>query len=166
MANGVFRIGNMVKDEFVMEKDEIIGGSSGVLLTLDKDSNRRLNEGIISSKEQFVLLATINLQYSAARDIQIASEPIKTSLIHIFEENEMPLYEKDNIKKEDTEEFLSLIRNINTCTDRKELKNLIEKNRSLIEKYSPLMHENTENLNNLDLEEIKEKCRCVLIPAN
>ncbi len=97
----------MENDRFVVEKNEILGGSSGVLLTFDKDSNERLNEGIISSKEQFVLLATVNLQYSAARDIQIASEPIKISLIHIFEENEIRLFEK-----EDAEEFMTLIQTL------------------------------------------------------
>ena len=45
------------------------------------------------------MLATINMQYSAARDLQIAPEPIKTSLIHIFEENEIRL-----TKKEDAED--------------------------------------------------------------
>jgi hypothetical protein len=83
MANGIFGIGKMKNNKFVPEKEEILGGSSGVILTLDKDSNRMLAEGIISQKEQFVLLATINLQYSAARDIQIASEPIKTSFIRL-----------------------------------------------------------------------------------
>ncbi|MHB8100775.1 MAG: tetratricopeptide repeat protein [Methanosarcina sp.] len=170
MANGIFRIGKMKKDKFESEKKEIDGGSTGVLLTLDKDSNKMQDEEIISrikdQKEQFILLATINTQYSAARDIPTAPEPIKTSLIHIFEENEIRLIKKENITKENTEEFLALIGNINACKDRKDLKNLIEKNRNLIEKYSSLMHESTENLNNLDLEEIKEKCRCVLVPAN
>ncbi len=166
MANGIFGIGKMKNNKFVPEKEEILGGSSGVILTLDKDSNRMLAEGIISQKEQFVLLATINLQYSAARDIQIASEPIKTSFIHIFEEKEIRLIQKENIGKEDTEEFLALLSNINTCTSRKELKSLIEKNRSLIEKFSPLMHERTSKLNNLDFEEIKEKCQLILIPDN
>jgi tetratricopeptide (TPR) repeat protein len=166
MANGIFRMGKMENDQFVPEKEEILGGSSGVVFTLDKDSNKMRKEGIISHKEQFILLATINTQYSASRDIPTAPEPIKTSLINIFEENEIRLIKKENITKENTEEFLALIGNINACKDRKDLKNLIEKNRTLIEKYSPLMHESTANLNNLDLEGIKEKCRCVLVPAN
>ena len=103
------------------------------------------------------MLATINTQYSASRDIQTAPEPIKTALIHIFEENEIRLIKKENIKKENAEEFLTFIRNINACKDRKELKNLIEKNRTLIEKYSPLMHERTANLNNLDFRGNKGK---------
>jgi tetratricopeptide (TPR) repeat protein/predicted amidohydrolase len=125
MANGIFKIRKMKNGKFVQEKEEILGGSSGIVLTLDKDSNRILDEGIISQKEQFVLLATINLQYSAARDIQIASEPIKTSVIHIFEENEIRLTKEGNIEMEDAEEFLSLLGNINACTGRKELKSLI-----------------------------------------
>lgn len=92
--------------------------------------------------------------------------PIKTSFIHIFEEKEIRLVKKVDITKESTEEFLALIESINASTDRKELKNLIEKNSSLIGKYSPLMHENAKNLNNLDFEEIKGKCQCILIPAS
>ncbi|HII93673.1 MAG TPA: hypothetical protein HA262_16365 [Methanosarcina sp.] len=61
---------------------------------------------------------------------------------------------------------MALIGSINASADRKELKNLIEKSSFLIEKYSPLMHENAENLNNLDFEEIKEKCQCILVPAS
>ena len=97
------------------------------------------------------------MQYSASRDIQIASEPIKTAFIHIFEEQEIRLIQKENIKTENPEEFFTLIRNINACRGRKELKNLIEENRSLIAKYSPLMHERTANLNNMDFEETKGK---------
>jgi hypothetical protein len=52
MANGIFRIGKMENNEFVLEKKEILGGSTGVLLTLDKESNKRQDEGIISHIEQ------------------------------------------------------------------------------------------------------------------
>jgi hypothetical protein len=166
MANGIFRIGKMKNNQFEPEKKEILGGSSGVLLTLDKDSNKMLNEGKFPQKEQFVLLATLNLQYSAARDVQIAPEPIKTSIIHIFKEKEIRLFQKETNKKENAEEFLTLLDNINACESRKELKNLMEENRSLIEKYSPFMHERIANLNNLDFKEIHEKCRCILIPAS
>ncbi|PAV12768.1 hypothetical protein ASJ81_05710 [Methanosarcina spelaei] len=169
MANGIFRIGKIKNGQFEPEKEEIEGGSSGILLTLDKDSYKMQDEGIIShfkdQKEQFILLATINTQFSASRDVQPGHEPIKTSFIHIFEEKEIRLIKKGDITKESTEEFLALIESINASTDRKELKNLIEKSSSLIGKYSPLMHENTKNLNNLDFEEIKGKCQCILIPA-
>jgi len=169
MANGIFRIGEIKNGQFEPEKEEIEGGSSGILLTLDKDSYKMQDEGIIShfkdQKEQFILLATINTQFSASRDVQPGHEPIKTSFIHIFEEKEIRLIKKGDITKESKEEFLALIGSINASADRKELKNLIEKSSSLIEKYSPLMHENTKNLNNLDFEEIKEKCQCILIPA-
>ena len=103
----------------------------------------------------------INTQYSAARDLQTAQKPVETALIHIFEEKDIRL-----MKKENKEEFLTLIQDINSCSNRKELKGLIEKNRHLIEEYSPLMYESTSNLNNLDFEETKEKCRTILIPAN
>jgi tetratricopeptide (TPR) repeat protein/predicted amidohydrolase len=170
MANGIFRIGKIKNGQFEPEKEEIEGGSSGILLTLDKDSYKMPDEGIIShfkdQKEQFILLATINTQFSASRDMQPGNVPIETSFIHIFEEKEIHLITRENITKKSTEEFLALIGSINASTDRSELKNLIEKNSSLIKKYSPLMHENTEDLNNLVFEEIKEKCQCILIPAS
>ena len=184
MANGIFRIRKMKDSQFVSEEEEIEGGSSGIMLTLDKDSYKMQDEGIISrikdqkmqdkgiisrikdQKEQFILLATINTQFSASRDLQTGQEPITTSLIHIFEEKEIRLIKNEEIKTENAEEFLTLIQTINACKDRKELKNLIENNRHLIEKYSPLMHESTSNLNNLDFKETKEKCRLILIPAN
>jgi len=170
MANGIFRIGKIKNGQFEPEKEEIEGGSSGILLTLDKDSYKMQDEGIIShfkgQKEQFILLATINTQFSASRDVQPGHEPIKTSFIHIFEEKEICLIKKRDITTESTEEFLALIWSINASADRKELKTLIEKSSSLIERYSPLMHENAKNLNNLDFEEIKEKCQCILIPAS
>jgi predicted amidohydrolase len=173
MANGIFRIGKTeeeIEGGSSGKKMEIEGGSSGIMLTLDKDSYKMQDEGVIShikdQKEQFIFLATINTQFSASRDLQTGPESIKTSLIHIFEEKEIRLIKKENIKAENAEEFLTFIRDINVCTDRKEIKTLIETNRSLIEKYSPLMNESTLNLNNLDFEEIKEKCRSILIPAN
>jgi len=170
MANGIFRIGKMKDGQFVPEKKEILGGSSGVMLTLDKDSSKMQDEGIISyikdQKEQFILLATINTQFYASRDVQLGQVPIKTALINIFEEQEIYFTKNENIKKENAEEFLTFIRNIKACTDRKELKNLIEENRNLIAKYSPLMHEHTANLTNMDFGEIKEQCQLILIPAN
>ena len=164
MVNGIFRIGNLEDRRFVPEKKEIEGGSSGIMLTLDKDSYKKQDEGIIShikaQKEQFIFLATINTQFSASRDLQTGQDPIKTSLIHIFEEKEIRL-----LKNENSEEFLALLRDIDACTGRKELKNLIGENRPLIAKCSPLMHECTANINNMDFEETKEKCQSILIPA-
>ena len=45
MANSIFRIGKMKNDQFVSEKKEIDGGSTGVLLTLDKDSIKCRTKG-------------------------------------------------------------------------------------------------------------------------
>jgi len=90
----------------------------------------------------------------------------KTSDGIYFEIAKFPDYWNLSGKKENAEEFLTFIRNIKACTDRKELKNLIEENRNLIAKYSPLMHEHTANLTNMDFGEIKEQCQLILIPAN
>jgi hypothetical protein len=39
--------------------------------------------------EQFVLLVSINTAFYSARDTQSGQVPIKTKLIHIFEENKI-----------------------------------------------------------------------------
>jgi tetratricopeptide (TPR) repeat protein/predicted amidohydrolase len=162
MANGVFRIGKMENDQFVPKEKVILGGTSGILLTLNKESNKVQDEGIIyeknNMKEQFVLISTVNSQFSASRDLQTAHKPIKTELIHIFQEDEIRLS-----KKENAEEFLTFIKKINRCNERAELKNLIERNNSLIEEYSPLMNEHLKTLSNLDFNEIKDRCCFILI---
>jgi hypothetical protein len=59
MASGIFT--------FNGEK-EIMGGDSGVILTLDKDSHKKQDDGIIPTigdvKEQFILLASLNMNFT------------------------------------------------------------------------------------------------------
>ena len=156
MASGIFTFGN---DEGIM------GGDSGVILTLDKASRDKQDDGIIKPvgekkiKEQFVLISSLNMNFFAARDTQHAQTPILTKLIHIFEENEIL-----NSKKDKPQAFLDLFKKIESCEDRNELKKLLEDNESLIQDYSPLMHKYiSEGLENLKLEQIKDKCRAIVI---
>ncbi len=156
MASGIFTFGN---DEGIM------GGDSGVILTLDKASRDKQEDGIIKSvgekkiKEQFVLLSSLNMNFFAARDTQHAQTPILTKLIHIFEENEILNSEKDK-----PQAFLDLFKKIWSCEDRNELKKLLKDNESLIQDYSPLMHKYiSEGLENLKLEQIKDKCCAIVI---
>ena len=39
--------------------------------------------------EQFVLMTSINTGFSSARDTQLGQVPLKTKIVHIFEENEI-----------------------------------------------------------------------------
>ena len=47
--------------------------------------------------------------------------------------------------------------------EKDELKKLLMDNESLIQNYSPLMHERTKNLENLRLDQIKDKCRAIVV---
>ena len=89
--------------------------------------------------------------FFAARDTQQSQTSISTKLIHVFEE------------KDKSQEFLGLLQEIESCKDRNELKKLLMDNESLIQKYSPLMHERTKNLENLRLDQIKDRCRAIVV---
>lgn len=170
MANGIF----IVEDE-----ENVQGGSTGIALTLDKHSNTQKEKGIISpvdgAMEQLILLATINTEYFPAWDSQISQVPITTKIIHIFEEYEILKDSEGNGK-----EFIQFLKEIDSCKNSGELKELLEKNRrdlkqkeedkdkkkSLIEQYSPLMNKQIQDLKNLNLEKLKKKCSFILIPAS
>jgi len=168
MANGIFTV----------EKDKnVTGGSTGVYLTLDEDSNEKKNDGIIAPvddvMEQFVLIASINTDFHPAWDTQTGQEPIVLKLIHIFEEAE--IFSKS---KEKGKEFIEFIKKINSCDESDKLRSLLVRERgsidkkedevetSLIKQFSPLMNKRIQDLDELKLEELKENCRCLLIPQN
>lgn len=170
MANGIFTVEG---------EENVQGGSTGIALTLDKHSNAQKEKGIISPvdgvMEQFILLATINTEYFPGWDGQTGQVPIKTRLIHIFEESEIL-----NNSEGNDEEFIKFLREIDACEKRTELRELLEKNRrdlkqkeaegkdkkkSLIEQYSPLMNKQIQDLKDLDLEKLRRKCSFILIPA-
>ncbi|MBA1341801.1 MAG: hypothetical protein C5S40_06625 [ANME-2 cluster archaeon] len=94
----------------------------------------------------------------------MGQEPITYKLIHIFEENEI-LKSAEDGKEDDRnmQAFLELLKTINSCDDRHELKRLLTDNGELICKHSPLMHKNTRNLADLRLDEIKEKCASIVL---
>jgi len=163
MASGIFTYG---------DDENMMGGDSGVIMTLDKDSYKKRKDAIIKTikvdrnnvYEQFIQMAQLNMKFNPARDTQIVQGPITYNLIHIFEENEISRSAKDG-KKDDRnpQAFLDLLKIINTCDDKHELKQLLADNGKLIRKHSPLMHKNTRNLVNLTTDEIKEKCASIVL---
>jgi tetratricopeptide (TPR) repeat protein/predicted amidohydrolase len=171
MANGIFTTG---------DNCSIQGGSTGIALTLDKNSNKLKEDGIIipvdGAMEQFLLLATINTEFFPAWDGQIGQVPITTKLIHVFEESEILKSSKGN-----GEEFIKFLSKIKLCKDRIELRELIEANQKdleqkkkvvkyrkkpLIEQFSPLMNKHIQNLSNLSFEQINNRCSFILIKAS
>ena len=151
---------------------KMMGGDSGVIMTLDKDSAKKRKDEIIETievdhkkvYEQFIQMAQLNMKFNAARDTQMGQMPITYKLIHIFEKHEMLESAKDDKKVErNPQAFLELLKTINSCDDRHELKQLLADNGELICKHSPLMHKNTRSLANLKLDEIKEKCASIVL---
>ena len=140
MASGIFTYGG---------GENMMGGDSGVIMTLDKDSYKERKDAIIETievdrnkvYEQFIQMAQLNMKFNPARDTQMGQVPITYKLIHIFEENEMLESAKDD-KKDDRnpQAFLELLRTINSCDDRHKLKQLLVNNSELIRRHSPLMH--------------------------
>lgn len=177
IANGIFTFGNDKK---------VQGGNTGTASTLNKYLNKRREEGIVapvnSIMEQFVLIAKINTNYFPGQDTQNAQEAVTDRLIQIFEEAELLKNSIDNkSSKPNVEDFISLLKNIETCESKTELKDLLEnaqkeiyeteqdgkvKKESLIEHYSPLMNKRIQDMKNLSLEKMKKKCNFLLIPKN
>lgn len=161
MANGIFTLG---KDK------KVLGGSTGIVSTLDKYSYERQDEGIIKPvekpvdkvMEQFVLLASINTGFSPSRDTQSGQVPLKTKIIHIFEENEI-LSNSEN----EGRRFIQLLETIENCRDKEKLKEILtdEGNKATIKIFSPLMYKHIQDLKELTFEEMQKKCCSILIPA-
>ncbi|AKB31912.1 hypothetical protein MSSIH_1222 [Methanosarcina siciliae HI350] len=157
MANGIFTL---------EKNEETLGGSTGIVSTLDKSTYGQQNEGIIEPvdevMEQFILLASISKDFNPAKDTQVGQIPIKTKLIHIFEKNEIFSCSEDKGKQ-----FIQLLETIAECKDRNELREIFnsEENKATIKIFSPLMHKHIQNLEELTLDEMKKKCCCILILA-
>jgi predicted amidohydrolase len=157
MANGIFTLG---------EDEKVLGGSTGIVSTLDKYSYERQDEGIIKPidkvMEQFVLLASINTEFNPARDTHAGQVPITTKLIHIFEENEILSSSENEGRK-----FIQLLETIENRRDKEELKGILnsEENRATIKAFSPLMHKHIQDLKELTFDEMKKKCCSILISA-
>jgi tetratricopeptide (TPR) repeat protein len=158
MASGLFTFG---------DKEEILGGDSGVVMTLDNDTYKKQPDSIIKPiiveneevKEEFIQLANLNMNFNSARDTQEASVPITYKLIHIFERNEIL-----KSKKENPEALLNLIEAINSCNDRIELKKILESNVKLIQSFSPLWHQEISGkMENQRIDQIKDKCQSIIV---
>ncbi|MHC1596007.1 MAG: tetratricopeptide repeat protein, partial [Candidatus Syntropharchaeales archaeon] len=161
MASGIFTF----YDSETNDGKTIFGGGSGVIQTLDKDSHKKQEKREEQEKqkegklaEQFVLLSSLNMNFFAARDTQQAQTSGIKKLIYIFEEEEI-----FNSKKCYPQDFLDLLAMMDSCKTRNELKQLLTANKSLIRDYSPLMHEHTKNLEDLRLDQIKAKCRAIVV---
>ncbi len=167
MASGIFTYDDGIND---YDDKIIMGGYSGVTLTLDKKLYKKLKKSNKSKKpviesvnEQAIMLASLNMDFFAARDTGMAQVPLCTQLIHIFEESEILKSAKDE-DKDDVPAFFELLEKIKSCTDRSELKELLANNDSLISRYSPLMHTSTGgDLTNLKLGNIKKKCANIVL---
>lgn len=183
MANGIFPF-----------EGRVSGGSSCVISTLDKHSNRKQIEEIESIKEvyeQFVLFASIDIGVNLTRVAANAKVPIKIQYIPIIEEDEVyykaefdlkedieaikriydNLEEQKNLiikKEENTKNNIQTLINLFNkvkVQDGENLKKLLETNRNLIEKYSPLMYQkNIKNIKNLKFNEIKNKSCIIFVP--
>jgi tetratricopeptide (TPR) repeat protein len=157
MANGIFS----VQDEKTVQ-----GGSTGIVSTLDRYSYEKQDEGIIKPiggvMEQFILLTSINKDFNHAKDTQIGQVPIKTKLIHIFEENEVT-----SVSRSYGKGFIELLKTIDKCGERNELRDILtnKQNKKIIKTFSPLMHKYIQDLEELTLDEIKKKCRFIMIPT-
>jgi len=167
MASGIFTYDDGIND---YDDKNIMGGYSGVTLTLDKKLYKKSKKSgksekpvIESADKQAIMLASLNMDFFAARDIGMAQVPLCTQLIHIFEESEILKSAKDE-DKDDVPAFFELLEKIKSCTDRSELKELLAANDSLISRYSPLMHKSTSgDLTNLKLGNIKKKCANIVL---
>jgi hypothetical protein len=177
IANGIFTFGDDKK---------VQGGSTGTASTLNKHLNERREEGIVAPingvMEQFVLIAKINTNYFPAQDTRNAQEAVTDRLIQIFEEAELFKNSVDNKGfKPNGEDLIKLLRNIETCESRTELKYILESaqkeiyeteldgkliKKSLIKFYSPLMNKRIHDMENLSLERMKKRCRFLFIPKN
>jgi|GEM_PF-911099 len=83
MANGIFPF-----------EGKMIGGCSGLLLTLDKNLHkeqieRNIKKPIDGIYEQFILMASINTKFNPARDISQGQVAIGAKWTTIIEENEI-----------------------------------------------------------------------------
>ena len=159
MANGIFTYNDRTRNN---DGKKIMGGNSGVILTLDKDTAKNSEKPIINSvHEQAIMLASLNMNFFSARDIQIAQIPVTCKLINIFEESEVLKSEEDG---KNPQAFFDLLEKIDYCEDKNELKQLLADNDSLIRSHSPLMHEKISgDLANLRLDEIKDRCANIII---
>ena len=157
----------MVNGIFTFEDDyKVLGGSTGIVSTLDKHLYKKQEEGIIKPidgvMEQFILLASIDTDFNPARDIQMVQVPIKTRLIHIFEESEII-----NDPRLKGRKFIELLQTIESCNTQEELRGVLtnEENKKIIKAFSPLMHKHIQDLNELTFDHMKEKSCYIMIPA-
>jgi tetratricopeptide (TPR) repeat protein/predicted amidohydrolase len=154
MANGIFTF---------EKNDTLYGGKSGVILTLDKnsvnDSSRAIVTSVNKEYEQFVLIVSLYTKFFASRETQGGQIPLETEIIHIYDKQDLIDTEKRNV-----ETFLDFLKEIGNCENSSELRYIINNNEKMLKEYSPLMHKNlSENLSDLNLKRIKNRCQYILL---
>lgn len=157
MSNGIFTQG---------DDKEVFGGCTGIVSTLEKYPYKGWDQGIVrpidNKMEQFVLLMSINTSFDHMVDRGSGQVPLTTGIIYIFEESEII----SNLNNEGRR-FIQLLEAIENCENKEELKELLndEKNNAIIKVFSPLMHKYIQNLKELTLKEIKDKCHFILVTS-
>ncbi len=150
MVNGIYTWGK--------DKTTIHGGSTGVVLTLDKHSYSKLGEDetvinpVDGVMEQFVYIISLNTDFNTPRDTQTGQVLIKTCLIHIFEEKEIL---NDSRKKID--KILELSWKIDPSMSENESEKLLEKSRNKLERFIKLLKEIDACNDHEELKKLLEK---------
>lgn len=146
MANGIFTF-----------ESKMSGGSSGLLLTLDKNSHKEqvkktIKKPIDGIYEQFVLLASLNTEFNPARDIAQGQVPIKSKWIPVIEERE--ILERANNLTEKT--ISSLVALFDEDLEKQEtLTNIIESEKKKIDEEARKFIEILQETTKCDGEELK-----------
>jgi len=154
MANGIFSFEDKMSGE-----NKISGGSSGLLMTLDKNGHKVQIEEAIKKPidgiyEQFVLLASINTEFNPARDIAKGQVAIISKWIPVIEEQEI-LERANNLTEKKISPLVALLDG--DLEKQETLTNIIENERKKIDdearKFIEILQETTkydgEGLKNL-----------------
>ncbi|CAD6494466.1 MAG: hypothetical protein LAKADJCE_00778 [Candidatus Argoarchaeum ethanivorans] len=136
-------------------------GGSAVFRNVSREDQKMLQErfgypyaAIIlpeKIKEELIISINVNMDYSSERTPSSWTpdqHPIDYKLIPIIQKNEPIINIVNSINKAN---------NVQSCID------TLNQNKEFIGKTSTILSNNTQNLENLTLEEVKEKCHTVVI---
>lgn len=146
MANGIFSF-----------EDKISGGSSGLLMTLDKNGHKvqikeAIKEPIDGIYEQFVLLASINTEFNPARDIAKGQVAISSMWIPVIEEQEI-LERANSLSEKKISPLVALFDD--DLEEQKTLTNIIKKEKKKIGEEAQRFIEILQEITRCDGEGLK-----------
>ena len=127
-------------------------------MTLDKHSYSKLREDetvinpVGGVMEQFIYIMSINTDFNTSRDTQTGQVPIKTCLIHIFEEKEILNNSRKNVDK-----ILELSRKIDPSMNENESEKLLEKSRNNLDGFIKLLKEIDACTDHEELKKLVER---------